>query len=209
MAEAAQARVQDAVTKMINDLDKSILRKMQGNMHICAAKCCTNTEANLEEVHACIEQCARPLTGAQNYVQSEMQHFQDRLQRCVITCQDGIKDRVLPETTEAQPHADEGASGSSSCVPVVRWRTTVTTVPLIVRTFLCGSCVKARHGFTRAVSASTHFGSQRPTAEGLLREGGMSWRTYAYEGGGSSLHNHYAIPCGARGGLDSGETIPD
>ncbi|CAG0890826.1 unnamed protein product [Darwinula stevensoni] len=73
-----------------------------------------------------------------------------------------------------RPHADEGASGSSSCVPVVRWRTTVTTVPLIVRTVLCGSCVKARHGFTRAVSASTHFGSRRPTAEGLLREGGSA-----------------------------------
>ncbi|CAG0895596.1 unnamed protein product [Darwinula stevensoni] len=51
-----------------------------------------------------------------------------------------------------RPHADGGASGSSSCVPVVRWRTTVTTVPLIVRTVLYGSCVKARHGFARADS---------------------------------------------------------
>jgi predicted component of type VI protein secretion system len=41
MAEAAQIRVQDAVTQMINDLDKETLRRMQVSYERATRKNCT------------------------------------------------------------------------------------------------------------------------------------------------------------------------
>ncbi|CAG0922144.1 unnamed protein product [Notodromas monacha] len=102
MADAAQIRVQDAVTQMINDLDKLTLRRMQGDMHRCAARCCDDRESHLEAIHRCIENCAIPLNKAQTKVQGEMQQFQNRLQRCVLTCQDKVQDTLRPETTEVE-----------------------------------------------------------------------------------------------------------
>jgi len=102
MAEDAQHRVQTAVTNMIDDVDKSFLRKMQRAMHTCAAKCCEDERAGLDDVHRCVENCAQPLHKAQSFVQTEMQQFQERLQRCVMECQDKIRDKVGSDTTENQ-----------------------------------------------------------------------------------------------------------
>jgi len=102
MAEAAQARVQDAVNKLVNDLDRSQLRRLQGEMHTCAAACCQRQEASLEQVHHCIEDCSKGVASAQTFIQGELNNFQERLQRCVLQCQDKVRDKILPSTTEAE-----------------------------------------------------------------------------------------------------------
>jgi 16S rRNA U1498 N3-methylase RsmE len=38
---------------------------------------------------------------AQRFVQSELERFQESLQRCVSQCQDDIKDKVSPTSSEA------------------------------------------------------------------------------------------------------------
>jgi hypothetical protein len=45
-------------------------------MHQCAAKCCENSKASLEETHGCVEMCSRDVHLAQNYVQKEVGGFQ-------------------------------------------------------------------------------------------------------------------------------------
>ncbi|KAF0308304.1 Protein FAM136A [Amphibalanus amphitrite] len=102
MAEAAQERVQTSMTSMVDDIDKSYLRKMQGDMHRCAARCCDDPSSSIDKVHGCIEQCSIPLQKAQHFVQTQMSDIQERLQRCVMQCQDKIKDKVGPNTTEAE-----------------------------------------------------------------------------------------------------------
>uniref|UniRef100_T1IIX2 Protein FAM136A n=1 Tax=Strigamia maritima TaxID=126957 RepID=T1IIX2_STRMM len=100
MAEATVARVQLAVDKFLTDIDKFSLRKLQANMHACALKCCQNEDASLEQVQRCVQDCSGPLSSAQSYVQTEMNSFQDRLQRGVLECQDKIRDKIGPNTSE-------------------------------------------------------------------------------------------------------------
>lgn len=102
MAELASARVKEAINSMLENIDKSCLRKMQGDMHRCAAKCCDQTNTSMEDVHKCIETCGKPVSNAQTYLQNELTNYQDRIQRCVMQCQDNIRDKLSPNTTEAE-----------------------------------------------------------------------------------------------------------
>lgn len=57
---------------------------LQTDMHLCAAKCCQDSNASVDSVQNCVDRCSQPLTRAQNYVQHELGEFQGRLQRCVM-----------------------------------------------------------------------------------------------------------------------------
>lgn len=48
MGEAANQKINDAVMKVMVDIDKQFLRKMQGDMHRCSVKCCENKDATME-----------------------------------------------------------------------------------------------------------------------------------------------------------------
>lgn len=61
---------------------------------------CGNTTASIDDVHMCVEECQKPVQRAQNFVQSELQRFQESLQRCVMSCQDEVKDKVTPDLPE-------------------------------------------------------------------------------------------------------------
>merc|ERR1711970_1395281 len=50
----------------------------------------------------CIENCNAPLTSSQKYVEGEISNFQNRLQRCAYQCQDDVRDRVTPSTSEQE-----------------------------------------------------------------------------------------------------------
>ncbi|XP_050396135.1 protein FAM136A [Patella vulgata] len=98
--DEVQTRVQKSVNSMINTLDKECLRKMQYDMYQCSSKCCQNNSYSLDQVQNCIEKCSTKVTSAQTYIQNELQMFQDRLQRCAMGCQDQIRDKVGPNTSE-------------------------------------------------------------------------------------------------------------
>lgn len=101
MAEQAQSRVQNAIKDFINTVDRQHLRKHERQMHLCAADCCNDKDMTVEDVHRCVEKCQAPTQRAQQYVQGELERFQDMLQRCVLQCQDEVKDKVGPNTSEA------------------------------------------------------------------------------------------------------------
>ncbi|XP_059497107.1 protein FAM136A isoform X1 [Stegostoma tigrinum] len=63
-----------------------------GKMFQCSADCCENANASMEEVHQCIERCHAPLAQAQATVTGELERFQNRLQRCMMDCNDRAKD---------------------------------------------------------------------------------------------------------------------
>lgn len=60
-------------------------------MHRCAATCCDNRELSVEKVQSCVEKCSSPMHAAQTYVQGELEQLQNRLQHCVMDCNDDIK----------------------------------------------------------------------------------------------------------------------
>nr|CAD7264870.1 unnamed protein product [Timema shepardi]CAD7440260.1 unnamed protein product [Timema bartmani] len=100
MVEEQKERVETAMQKLVNDVDKIYLRKLQGDMHRCAAKCCDNNDLTVEKVHQCVERCSISLHQAQNFVQVEIDHMHNRLQRCVMQCNDEIKDKMGPNPNE-------------------------------------------------------------------------------------------------------------
>jgi len=102
MAEAAQGRIQSAIKDFINTVDRNHLRGYERDMHLCAANCCSDSTANVEDVHRCIEKCQAPTQRAQQYVQGELERFQEAISRCVLQCQDDVKDKVGPNTSEAE-----------------------------------------------------------------------------------------------------------
>lgn len=122
-------RVEQEMTRMVDDLDRTVLRKMQvitkmcwkqhyeiaihhhhhigiwnmewmefdvsnflmglfclfqGEMHLCASKCCDDKSGSIDFVQNCIERCSAPVNRAQQYVQKELGEYQGRLQRCVM-----------------------------------------------------------------------------------------------------------------------------
>jgi len=117
MAEAAQNRVQTAMKDFINEIDRTRLRSLERDMHLCAANCCDDKTAKIDDVHSCVERCQQPTMRAQQYVQSELERFQESLSRCVLQCQDEVKDKVGPNTPQAdiQKYRGEFEACAISC----------------------------------------------------------------------------------------------
>jgi len=101
MAEEAQSRVQSSIKKFVNEVDKEHLRPMERSMHLCAADCCGNNTASIDDVHRCVERCQEGTVRAQKFVQQELERFQETLSRCVLQCQDEVKDKVTPATPDS------------------------------------------------------------------------------------------------------------
>ncbi len=51
MAEEAQAKVQTSIKAFVDEVDRNHLRKMEKSMHECAARCCSNNVAPIDEVN--------------------------------------------------------------------------------------------------------------------------------------------------------------
>lgn len=102
MVEEQRQRIEQEMTKMVNELDLQYLRKMQADMHRCAAKCCDNTQLSLEGVQKCVDNCSTKFTWTQNYVQNNFQQLQNKLQRCVMDCNDEIKVKMGPNPSDSE-----------------------------------------------------------------------------------------------------------
>lgn len=102
MVDVQRQRIEQEMTKMINDLDLQYLRKMQADMHRCAANCCVNRNVSLERVQKCVDNCSATINWAQTYVQKEFEIFQNRLQRCVMDCNDDVRQKMGPDPSNSE-----------------------------------------------------------------------------------------------------------
>ena len=101
MAHGAQERVQNAMRDFVNLIDKKHMREVERQVHLCAAECCADKDSSMNDVLACKDRCELPAKKAQHYLQNELERFQEQLNRCLLSCQDDIKDKVSPTTPEA------------------------------------------------------------------------------------------------------------
>uniref|UniRef100_A0A0K8TK07 Protein FAM136A n=1 Tax=Lygus hesperus TaxID=30085 RepID=A0A0K8TK07_LYGHE len=118
MAEAQARKAEDAMKKLINEVDLQYLRKIQANMHRCAARCCDSTTDSMEQVHNCVQKCSVTLKEAEAIVQNEFNSTQERFQRCVMDCNDTVRDRIGTSPTESEmvKHQNDFESCASKCV---------------------------------------------------------------------------------------------
>ncbi|DAZ99753.1 TPA: hypothetical protein N0F65_003540 [Lagenidium giganteum] len=90
----AEQRMNDAVNKMVDTLDRKILRDVQKQGYLCSAKCLDDKSWSSEQLQSCVERCQMPMGQLQNLLQNEMQSFQNRLQRGAMECQDRARDAM-------------------------------------------------------------------------------------------------------------------
>ncbi|XP_039267744.1 protein FAM136A-like [Styela clava] len=88
------SEIDKGASQMQRDIERDYVRKYQKKAYLCGANCCDNTSASAEEVQRCIETCQRPLAEMQNNVKQELERFQNRIQRCMMACQDVAQDQV-------------------------------------------------------------------------------------------------------------------
>ncbi|CAH0519498.1 unnamed protein product [Peronospora belbahrii] len=91
----ASDKLQEAVTSMLDRLDRKILRDMQSDSYLCAAKVFENKNWSSEQLDAAVERCQLPTKQVNQFMQQEMQSLQNRVQRCAQDCQDKARD-LLP-----------------------------------------------------------------------------------------------------------------
>lgn len=98
--EEQSKRLETAMTTLVEDLDKSHLRKLHADMHTCAAKCCQNKEDSLESVYSCVENCRMPVDHAWSFVESELINFHEKLSGCLEQC--NAKSKWISQNSEVQ-----------------------------------------------------------------------------------------------------------
>ena len=83
----AKNRLQTGAEEFMNDIHKGYMRNMERQMNLCAAECCSNETASIDEVMDCKEECEEKTIKAQTYVESELQRFQEGIKGCFLSCQ--------------------------------------------------------------------------------------------------------------------------
>ncbi|TXG72697.1 hypothetical protein EZV62_001276 [Acer yangbiense] len=63
----------------------------------CAHECFDRTRKQ-EEISNCVEYCSVPVVNSQQYFESEMAKFQERLNRSLMVCQDKFESAKLQKT---------------------------------------------------------------------------------------------------------------
>eukprot|EP00887_Chlorella_sp_A99_P007707 scaffold20.g7707.t1 len=99
--ESRAEGLNQAVQKMVLQLEGSHLRPMQKESFLCSAKCC-DTAPGPQELQQCINACERKVQVANNLVNSMMHDFQQRVQRCVQRCQDKAQEALPAQPSEKE-----------------------------------------------------------------------------------------------------------
>ncbi|CAG5134759.1 unnamed protein product [Candidula unifasciata] len=102
-------------------------------MYSCSAKCCENRSASLDEVQRCIDNCSTAVNRAQTYLQNEIELFQNRLQRCAMSCQDNVRDALPVKPTDKD--VANGRANLEKCV-IECAKTHVELVPGLTKKIL-------------------------------------------------------------------------
>ena len=84
------------------------------------ADCYSSKTSTSKEIESCLQGCSKPVSTIQNIVQNEMNGFQNRLERCSLSCQDEVNDKFrnldLNNSTNSLAANKLMLSCSSSCV---------------------------------------------------------------------------------------------
>ncbi|RMX69100.1 hypothetical protein DD238_001928 [Peronospora effusa] len=112
----ADKKLQDAVTKMVDRLDRNFLRAMQRDGYLCAAKVFENKNWSSDQLAAAVERCQMPTNQLNQFMQQEMQNLQNRVQRCAQDCQDKAKDSLPTSGNPSESQIAQAQKDMEKCV---------------------------------------------------------------------------------------------
>mmetsp|Transcript_5909 Transcript_5909/g.6795 ORF Transcript_5909/g.6795 Transcript_5909/m.6795 type:complete len:140 (+) Transcript_5909:246-665(+) len=96
------ARLQQATEAMIGRLAKDHLRPLHKKAFLCSADCCDKVDSH-EAFQTCINSCQQKPAGAEKLLQRELEHFQQRIQRCALDCRDKAQDKLPADQSKHTP----------------------------------------------------------------------------------------------------------
>ncbi|EIE26502.1 hypothetical protein COCSUDRAFT_52353 [Coccomyxa subellipsoidea C-169] len=96
--EEKAERYQKAMQKMVAELQHKHLNPLMKESFLCSAACCDIR--NERELQICLDNCQQRAQAAKTFIESKMQEFQARMQRCMERCQDLAQESVPPNPTE-------------------------------------------------------------------------------------------------------------
>ena len=94
MDPAFQAKIelaQKSTEDMMDSLDKGRIRPLQ-KASLLKMAACTDLSTR-SQIDQCMQKTQMPMNVAQNIINQEMQQFQQRLERCMLDCQDSVRDK--------------------------------------------------------------------------------------------------------------------
>jgi hypothetical protein len=99
--EAKQEKLQQSVDSLIDNIDKQHFRSIRKNTFLCSANCCDTAPSHVQ-LNECVNKCEERMVTAESILQNELNQFQQRLQRCALSCRDSVMAKVGPNPSENQ-----------------------------------------------------------------------------------------------------------
>ncbi|MDA9766611.1 FAM136 family protein [bacterium] len=91
--------LQKNIVKIQDDLDLRVFRPLQKRAFDASSKCCDGDKSR-ESFQACLERAGQATSQAEHAVMQTLGQFQQRVQRCVVQCQDKAQSIVEAKGVE-------------------------------------------------------------------------------------------------------------
>jgi len=97
-AQALNAKMEAEARAMLDDLERTSVRKIARTGVTCVLKCYDKAGSTGpgDVLENCVQNCQMPSRQANQLVQQEVGQFQNRLNRSMMECQDKAKDMMYP-----------------------------------------------------------------------------------------------------------------
>jgi len=108
-ANALNAKMEGEAAKVMDDIERNMLRKVARESFACAVKCYdkAGTSGSSEALDSCARNCQVPYQQASSLVQNEVGQFQNRLNRNMQECQEKARDMISPGMQSVPRNVEE------------------------------------------------------------------------------------------------------
>nr|XP_022333738.1 protein FAM136A-like isoform X2 [Crassostrea virginica] len=86
--EEAHNRLENAFNKMMEEIDRDVIRQNYVDMLMCSANCYKDRSSPIEVVHSCAEKCNQKLEKGTNFFQRELDNMEISIAKCAKGCED-------------------------------------------------------------------------------------------------------------------------
>jgi len=90
--EDSQRKLNDAISGMADSLHRNYLRRIYADAFQCSYRCTEDANLDPLKFNQCVERCSSKISQAEQSMAQEMQTVQERLMRCIRSCEDKAKD---------------------------------------------------------------------------------------------------------------------
>lgn len=99
-------QLQKETEKLLERLGNSTFKPLRKKCFLCSSKCC-DSKGSMTEFQQCVAKCDEPAQRVEELTSRELESFQNRIQRCVMDCQDQAKDQIPIDASKQTPQLME------------------------------------------------------------------------------------------------------